>query len=118
MFAVDGLTLARAAVDAAADKKADDVILLDLRETSPVADFFVVCSGSNERQIAAIADNIQEKLRVDHASKAYRVEGTGSSGWLLLDYGDVLVHIFAPSQREFYRLETLWAKAPVLVKMQ
>lgn len=115
---MDGLTLARAAVDAAADKKAEDVILLDLRELSPVADFFVVCSGSNERQIAAIADNVQDKLREDHASKPYRVEGTGSSGWLLLDYGDVLVHVFAPSQREFYRLEALWAKAPALVKVQ
>ena len=117
MLQVDGLTLARAAVDAAADKKADDIILLDLRETSPVADFFVVCSGSNERQIAAIADNIQDKLREQHGSKPYRVEGGGSSGWLLLDYGDVIAHLFTEEMRRYYNLEELWNKANVVLKV-
>jgi ribosome-associated protein len=104
-------------VDASADKKASDVILLDIRELSVLADFFVICTGNNPRQINAIRSAIEDKM--DELSVHMRgQEGSGESGWLLLDYGDVIVHIFGPMEREFYRLERLWSGAPTVVYLQ
>jgi ribosome-associated protein len=82
-----------------------------------IADYFVVCTGANARQIQAIADAIKEKLDDLHApSRGY--EGGATSGWMLLDCGDVIVHIFGPMEREFYSLERLWSGAPAVVYMQ
>lgn len=114
----DSLALARTIVDAAADKKADNVLLLDLRGLSSVADYFVVCSGASERQLKAIADGINERVRADMQVTVYKTEGLSGGGWVLVDYGDVIAHIFAPSMRAYYNLEALWAKAPVLLRMQ
>ena len=112
------LTLARLAVDAAADKKAENILLLDLRELSMVADYFVICSGSNDRQLRSIAGGIEDKLRDAHKVRPHHVEGSDVGGWMLMDYGDLIIHIFAPSHRAHYNLEALWAKAPVLLRMQ
>ncbi len=114
----DYLTLARLVVDAAADKKAENVLLLDLRDLSMVADFFVICSGNSDRQLRAIAGSIDDVMSKEYQISPHHVEGTDSGGWVLMDYGDVIVHIFAPSQRAYYNLEGLWAMAPVLLKMQ
>ena len=116
--AVDSLTLARTAVTAAADKKAENVLLLDLREISTVADYFVVCSGASERQLRAIADSIDEQIHQQMHQRPHHIEGMSGGGWVLLDYGDVIVHVFAPSVRSYYNLEGLWNKAPVLLRMQ
>ncbi len=114
----DALVLARAIVDAAAEKKADDTVLLDLRTLSTVADYFVICSGGSERQLKAIADGIEESLGRSAHIKPKAVIGTSGGGWVLMDYIDVVVHIFLPSQRAYYSLEALWQQAPVLLRVQ
>ena len=102
----------------ASDKQASDIVLLDIRPISLIADYFVVCSASSERQINAIIRDVVDTLRNDAGIRPSRVEGEAASGWVLLDYGDVIVHIFGAEQREFYRLEELWSAAVPLVRMQ
>ncbi|HYT29047.1 MAG TPA: ribosome silencing factor [Ktedonobacteraceae bacterium] len=109
--------LARAAADIAYDKKASDILLLDIREITTIADYFVICSGNNTRQIQAIADAIDEELGKQGARVLHR-EGVAESGWLLLDFGDVIIHIFGPKEREYYRLERLWSEAKTVVYLQ
>ena len=109
--------LARAAVDIASDKKASDVILLDIRDVTTFADYFVICSGNNPRQIRAIADAIDEQLGEQGAKVLHR-EGDAEHGWILLDFGDVVVHIFGQREREYYRLERLWSEAKTVVYLQ
>lgn len=113
----DALALARRAVDLAADKKASDIVLLDIHELTTVADYFVICSGTSERQLAAIADGISEGLR-DEGSRPIGREGSPGAHWLLIDYGGVIVHVMAPPERDFYQLERLWAEAPLLLRVQ
>jgi ribosome-associated protein len=114
----DALTLARLAVAAAADKKGENIVLLDLRKVSSVADYFVICSGAVDRQLEAIADNIEDVVKRNYKISARHVEGNGETGWVLLDYVDVVVHIFTPPLRAYYNLEALWSNAPVLLRMQ
>lgn len=109
--------LAKFAVEAASDKKAADIVLLDLQGVSSIADYFVICTGANPRQIRAIATAIDEKLS-EHGLPTFRREGVAESGWLVLDYGDVLVHIFGPKEREYYRLERLWSSAKTVIYLQ
>jgi ribosome-associated protein len=106
------------AVDAAGDKKGENVVLLDLRKLSSVTDYFVICSGAVDRQLEAISNNVQDVLRKECKLKARHVEGNGDSGWVLIDYVDVVIHIFTPTLRSYYNLEGLWASAPVLLRMQ
>jgi ribosome-associated protein len=112
------LTLAKHIVDVASDKQASDILMLDLRRVSLIADYFVICSGTSERQITAIHDDIVKDLRDNAHTRPMRQEGKASSGWILLDYGDVVVHIFAPAEREYYRLEDLWADAAPVLRVQ
>jgi ribosome-associated protein len=98
------------AVRAAEDKKANDLVVLDLRKGAGFTDFFVICSGANPRQIRAIADAVTEALAGVHVKPAH-IEGYEGSGWILLDYFDFIVHIFAPDTRLFYGLERLWGNA-------
>ena len=109
--------LAKIIVDVASDKKASDVVMLDIRELSVIADYFVICTGSNPRQIQAIASAIDDKLAEQGVHQRGR-EGNADGGWLLLDFGDVIVHIFGQMEREFYRLERLWSEAPTVVYLQ
>jgi ribosome-associated protein len=96
----------------AEDKKAIDVVELDLRGVLGYTDYFLVCSGNTGRQAKAIHDGILAGLKHDHETLPRRVEGSGEAGWILMDYLDVVVHIFTPEAREFYRLEQLWGEAP------
>jgi len=98
------------AIAAAEDKKAHDLIVLDLRKAAGFTDYFVICSGTNPRQVRAIADNVMEALR-EGGGKPAHVEGYERSDWILLDYFDFIVHIFAPETRVFYGLERLWGSA-------
>ena len=109
--------LARAVVDIASDKKASDVILLDIRDVTTIADYFVICSGNNRRQIQAISDAIEDQITEQGVSVLHR-EGIADAGWILLDFGDVIVHIFGPKEREYYRLESLWSEAKTIVYLQ
>jgi ribosome-associated protein len=105
-------TLARLAASYAADKKAMDLTCLDLRGAAAYTDFFVVASGGSDRQAKAIHDSILEGLKKDHGIFPRRVEGLTESRWILMDYWDVVVHIFVPEVRDFYRLEQLWGDVP------
>lgn len=91
--------------------------MLDIRNISVIADFFVICTGANSRQIQAIASAIEDKMSELHVS-ARGHEGNADTGWCLLDFGDIIVHIFGPMEREFYRLERLWSEAPTVVYLQ
>ena len=111
------LDLARRIVELAEDKKAADIVLLDLGELTTLADAFVICSGGSERQIAAIADGVLEGLR-DEGTKPIGREGTPESHWVLLDYGSVIVHVFTPPERDYYQLERHWAGARTVLRVQ
>jgi len=111
------LDLARRIVELAEDKKAADIVLLDLGELTTVADAFVICSGGSERQIAAIANGILEALR-DEGVKPFGREGTPESHWVLVDFGSVIVHVFTPPERDYYELEKHWAGAKVILRVQ
>jgi ribosome-associated protein len=115
---LDSLALAQRIVDVAADRQASDILLLDLRAISPIADYFVICSGNSDRQIEALEREIVDQLRNNEHVRPRQREGRAASGWVLLDYGDVVVHIFSASEREFYRLEELWSAAPTVVRVQ
>ncbi|HST51812.1 MAG TPA: ribosome silencing factor [Pyrinomonadaceae bacterium] len=101
----------RVALHAAGEKKALDLVVLDLRELASFTDFFVIASGTNVRQVQAIADEVQEQLRKQTGTKPARVEGYKSAEWVLLDYGDFIFHVFEEKSRRFYDLERLWRDA-------
>jgi len=109
---LDPLELAEVIAGLAADKKATDVVALDLRGVSGFTDVFVVCTGNSDRQVKAIHDAIQQGLKKEHRVLPRRVEGVQESRWILMDYWDVVVHVFTPETREFYRLEQLWGDVP------
>lgn len=104
-------------MEIASDKQAVDIVLLDLRQVCPFTDYFVICSGETERQLEAITRDIDEALAREGIALRQR-EGAFDSGWVLLDFGDVIVHVFAPLEREYYRLEQLWSKATPVVRIQ
>lgn len=108
--------IARIATEAATEKQAIDVVLLDVRKSCTFADFFVVCTGDNDRQIAAIWEEILDMLRLRDVQVLHK-EGAGS-GWLLADYGSVVVHVFAPEEREYYQIESLWKDAIPVLRIQ
>lgn len=108
----NGLTLARLCRESALDKKATDPVILDLREIEGPAEFFLICSGQSDPQLKAIAAAIEVTLKQDHGVRPVSVDGKMVSGWVVLDYGDVLVHIMAESKRAYYQLEKLWGDAP------
>lgn len=101
----------RLALHAAGEKKAHDLVVLDLREVASFTDYFVIASGTNVRQVQAVADEVQEQLRRRLGVKPARVEGYNSAEWVLLDYGDFILHVFEEKSRRFYDLERLWRDA-------
>jgi len=113
----EALALARRIVDLAEDKKASDIVLLEIGRMTTMADYFVICSGASERQLGAIADGIASGLR-DEGVRPVGREGSSTAHWVLLDYGSVIVHVMAPPERDYYQLERLWADAPLLLRLQ
>jgi len=114
---LEALDLAHRAVGIASDKQALDILLLDVRGVVSFADYFVLCSGESSRQIKAICDEITRSLKKEGITPRRR-EGTVDSGWMLLDYGDVIIHIFAPDERQYYQLDELWSEAKPVVRIQ
>jgi ribosome-associated protein len=106
------LVKARKAAEIAESKRAEDVVILDLRGLTMVTDYFVICTGTNRVQIKAIIDGIAEALTAPGARGVQ--EGDERGQWVLLDYGDVVIHVFGPEARAFYRLERLWSDAPAV----
>jgi ribosome-associated protein len=111
------LDLARRIVELAEDKKAAEIVLLDLTGLTTVADYFVIASGGSERQLDAIADGIISGMR-DEKVHAYGREGTAASHWVLVDFGSVIVHVFTPPERDFYQLEKHWSEAKTVLRVQ
>jgi ribosome-associated protein len=101
----------RLAIECAADRKAFDMRVLDLRDVASFTEFFIIATGANQRQVQAIADAIEEQLKKQLQTRPVRIEGYNSAEWVLLDYGDFIVHIFNKEAREFYDLERLWRDA-------
>ena len=116
---LDSITLARQIVDAIEDKQATAIVLMDVHELTNIAAYFVIATVDNDRQAKAIEDSLLETLKLQQNIRPLHAEGLGGQGggWSILDYGDVIVHLFTEEMREFYKLEELWSKAPVLVKM-
>jgi ribosome-associated protein len=112
MSPLSGEELARLVADYADDKKAQDIVELDLRGVVGYTDYFVICTGASERQVKAIHDGIHLGLKDAHGLLPRRVEGLSESRWVLMDYLDVVVHVFTAQTRSFYRLEQLWGEAP------
>jgi ribosome-associated protein len=103
---------AAAVANYASDRKALDIVQLDLRGMVGFTDYFVICSGRTDRQAKAIHDSIHEGMKKQHGVLPRRVEGLSEAHWILMDYLDVVVHVFTPEVRDYYRLEQLWGEAP------
>ena len=104
-------------MNAASDKLAADIVLLDMRGVCSFTDYFVICNGNTDHHIKAIRDAIRDMLRKENLPTG-RTEGHGESGWVLLDCGNIIIHIFTPQEREYYQLDKLWDKAQLVVRMQ
>ena len=102
------------AARAANEKKASDIVVLEVQKSLIITDYFVIATGANNRQVDAICDAVEETLRAEACIKPLGREGRDELTWVLLDYGDFVVHVFQPELREFYRLETLWNYAPII----
>lgn len=113
----DAAAIAREIVDVASDKKAADVTLLEVGKVTTLADFFVIATGTSERQLNAIRSGIDDRMS-ELGVQLLHGEGVPADGWVLLDYGQVIVHVFAPEQRAYYDLERRWQDAPTLLRIQ
>jgi ribosome-associated protein len=110
--------LAHLIVNLISEKKGENIVLMDLQQVTPIAEYFVIAEGNNERLLRAIGEHIREKIKEHTKRIPLRTEGRGGSGWILMDYGDVVVHLFSPQLRAYYDLEALWADANILVRVQ
>ncbi len=111
---VDARAVATLAAQAASDKSAQDIVVLDLTELSDVCDYFVIATGTNSRMVDAVIDEVEEQVAKTCDEHPFAIEGREERTWILMDYGSVLVHVFTPDEREYYRLEKLWGDAPRL----
>lgn len=113
-----GLQIARRIVDTLEEKKGEDILLLDLVGVASFTDYFVICSAGSRRTLKALTAEIRKRIKEVHDRLTQGVEGDPESGWILLDYGEVVVHLFAPDVRSYYNLEELWKEGQVLVHVQ
>ena len=114
---LEQIDLARYMVDAITSKMGADILLLDLSGVTLIADYFIIATAESQRQLSAISEEIVQQVKEGQQISPLSVEGTAASGWVLVDYGGVVVHLFTPKQREFYRLEDLWAEARTVVRI-
>lgn len=110
--------MAKQVVEILEDKKGEDILLLDIHEVSSFTDYFVICSGPSERTLRALAEEVEKKLKRENQRLAMSIEGDPEGGWILLDYGNVILHIFSPAVRSYYQLEELWRDGHVLLRIQ
>jgi ribosome-associated protein len=104
-------------VNALEEKKGEDILLLDIQKVAPLADYFVICSGTSDRMLDALIDAVQQSVKKKHQIRP-RIEGSPGDGWVLADYGDVVLHLFAPERRSYYRLEELWSQGRIVLHLQ
>jgi ribosome-associated protein len=116
---LDSLTFARNLVNVLEDNKAEDIVLLDLRPDTIIADFFVLGNGNSDRHLRALTEHVREAAKDDFGKRPFSVQGTPESGWMLLDFSDVVVHLFIEEKREYYDLDGLWSEmSNILVSIQ
>jgi ribosome-associated protein len=111
------LEIAHTIVAALEDKKGENIVLMDIEKIATFTGYFVICSGTSDRMLDALADGVVDKMRETYGIKS-NPQGQSSSGWVLVDYGSVVVHCFAPETREFYKLEELWREGKILLRLQ
>lgn len=99
------------------NKKGEDILLLDIQGLAVFADYFVICSGTSDRMLQALADAAVDEVRSQYQLRA-RIEGEPGDGWMLVDFGDIILHLFSPDRRDYYRLEELWNEGKVLLRLQ
>jgi ribosome-associated protein len=115
---IEPIDVARFIVNVVEDKKAENILLLDMRPDVMIADFIIICTGTGDRQLRALTEHVRDAMKEHYHKLPSSVEGTPESGWMLMDYGGVIVHLFQEAQRRYYDLEGLWRKAHVLVRIQ
>lgn len=111
------MDVARRLINALEDKKAEDILLLDIRNVSTFADYFIISTGTSDRMLDALSDTVLRTAREDFQLHG-KPEGHSAAGWLLVDFGDIVVHLFSPEQRDYYQLEELWEQGKVLLRLQ
>ncbi len=114
---MDTLELAHSIVNALEEKKGEDIVLLDIHDVSLIASFFVICSGTSPRMIDALSEAVVSEIKQITGDRP-RIEGSAHGGWILADYGDVILHLFSPDRRDYYALEDLWSDARVVLHLQ
>lgn len=112
------LNLAHSIIDLLDSKKGQNILLLDMSEISSFTDYFVICTGGSTRTLKALSDEVRTQLKNVHASTPHHIEGDADSGWILHDYGYVILHLFSESLRHYYRLEDLWHESTILLHLQ
>jgi len=117
VISLNALDLSHNIVEILDDKQAEDILMLDIADLAPFADYFIIATATSDRQSKTLVETVVDTLR-DQRIKPLFIEGESRSGWQLIDYGEVIVHIFSPELRDFYRLEELWSQAKVVVRMQ
>ena len=116
---MQSLALAHHIVDLVEDRKAEDILLLDLRPDQIIADFFIICSGDNERHLRALTETVRLDIKQAYQKLPFTNEGKAENGWIVMDYGDVVAHFFSPDKRDYYALEELWdAASKVMLRIQ
>lgn len=111
------MTLAREIVNALEDKKGEDIVLMDLKEIASFTDYFVICTGTSDRMLDALANSAIDEVRKKHKKKAKK-QGNSRDGWVVVDFGDVVLHLLSKDQREYYQLEELWEEGKILLRLQ
>lgn len=117
-FSLESLSFAQLLIDGIVEKKGSDIILLDIKEQAVFADYFIICSGDSRRQLQALANGVVADAREQAKIRPQNVEGDADGGWILVDFGEIIVHIFAEATREYYALEELWGEAYTVLRMQ
>ncbi len=112
------LEIAHTIVETLDEKKGENILLLDLVGVCSFTDYFVICTAGSERTLKALADEVHMQVKKKYSKNAYSIEGNASSGWILIDYGDVILHIFSGDLRAYYKLEELWQDGKVLLRIQ
>lgn len=113
-----GLSLAHKVVNTLEEKKGENILLLDIKDLGSFTDYFVICDGVSERTLKALSNEVQKAVKQEFSIHAWGVEGKPEAGWILVDYGDVVLHLFSPEQRSYYQLEELWNKGKVLLHIR
>lgn len=114
---LETVDLAHLLVDSVLDKKASDIVLLDIHQKAVFADYFLICNGESERQLRALVDGVVEDAREKAGVRPSGIEGEPEGGWILVDFGDLIVHVFSEETRSYYNLEDLWSDAQVMLRV-